>query len=219
MTTDEQLAADLAGCERAHAHLLAGVESLTDDDARRDSLLPGWTVGHVLNHLRRNAEGFTVMVRAASHDEVGDQYGSAAARREGIERGADAPAEVLVDRLQRSIQELVDAWSALTPDQWATGRGRTLRGEVYVRDLPWRRRREVEVHHADLGIGATWDDWPDDYVRRELPDFVGIWKSRRPMGLTELPQEVLALSPQRRLAWMFGRLDVPGVPAADVYAS
>jgi len=215
--SDDQLAADLGGCERAHARLLTDLEELADDDIRQASLLPGWTVGHVLNHLRRNAEGFTVMVRAASRGEVGRQYPSAEARDEGIERGADASAEELVGWLRRSIEELVDTWSTLTSEQWANGRGVTLRGEAPVRELPWRRWREVEVHHADLGLGYRSDDWPDDYVRRELPAFERVWKSRRPMGLTDLPDAVLALSPQRRLAWMFGRLEVDGAPAADVY--
>lgn len=215
--TDEQFAGDLAGCERAHARLLADVESLSDDDVGRPSLLPGWTVGNVLNHLRRNAEGFTVMARAAATGGIGDQYPSAEERAAGIERGADAPADELVGHLEQAIRALVDAWSALTPERWATGRGRTLAGEIDLRELPWRRWREVEVHHADLGLGSTWDDWPDDYVRRELPDLIAIWRSRRPMGLTDLPPAVLALSPQRRLAWLFGRISVEGVGPAGVY--
>ena len=65
MITSEELAADRAGCAAAHVSLLRTVNGLTDADVRRDSLLPGWSVGHVLNHLRRNAEGFTAMLRAA----------------------------------------------------------------------------------------------------------------------------------------------------------
>ena len=122
------------------------------------------------------------------------------------------------EQLRRAIDELEAAWSALDPEQWRDGRGRTLRGEIDIAELPWRRWREVDVHHADLGLGFGYDDWPDAFVRRELPGLVSIWKSRRPMGLTELPAEVLALSPQRRLAWLFGRLDVPGVAPADVYS-
>jgi maleylpyruvate isomerase len=217
MITAEELAADRAGCAAAHARLLETVGGLRDADVRRDSLLPGWTVGHVLNHLRRNAEGFTNMVRAAARDEVGDQYTSAAGRSRGIEDGADAPAAELIDVLRRAIADLDAGFAALGPDQWANGQGRTLKGEIPINELPWRRWREVDVHHADLGLGYTYDDWPDAFVRRELPGFVTIWKSRRPMGVTELPGPVLALSPQRRLAWMFGRLELDGVDPADVY--
>jgi maleylpyruvate isomerase len=217
MITAEELAADRAGCAAAHARLLQTVNGLTDAEARGDSQLPGWSVGHVLNHLRRNAEGFTTMLRAAARDEVGDQYTSAEGRRDGIEDGASSPAAELAERLQRAIADLDAATAALTPEQWARGTGRTLRGEIPIAELPWRRWREVDVHHADLGLGYSSDDWPDAFVRRELPGFVTIWKSRRPMGLTDLPAPVLALTPQRRLAWMFGRLEVEGVEPADVY--
>ena len=218
MITAEELAADRAGCAEAHGRLLQSVGDLTDSDVRRDSLRPGWSVGHVLNPLRRNAVGYTVMVRAAARGEVGDQYTSAEGRRQGIEEGAGAPVAELADLLRRAIADLEDAFDALDPEQWASGRGRTLRGEVPINELPWRRWREVDVHHADLGLGYTYDDWPDAFVRRELPGFVTIWKSRRPMGLTELPEAVLALTPQRRLAWMLGRVQLEGVEPADVYS-
>jgi len=217
MITAEELAADREGCAAAHVRLLRTVNGLTDADVRGDSLLPGWSVGHVVNHLRRNAEGFTAMLRAAARGEVGDQYTSAEGRNQGIEDGAGAPAAELVDLLQQAIDDLDAAADLLTPEQWASGTGRTLRGEVAINELPWRRWREVDVHHADLGLGYTCDEWPDQFVRRELPGFVTIWKARRPMGLTELPEPVLALTPQRRLAWMFGRLQLDGVEPADVY--
>jgi hypothetical protein len=35
-------------------------------------------------------------------------------------------------------------------------------------DLLFVRWREVCVHHADLGLGYTWADWDDEYVRLEL---------------------------------------------------
>ena len=57
--SSRELDRDVEGCAGAHQRLLAGLEDLTDDQARRDSLLPGWTVGHVLTHLARNAEAFT----------------------------------------------------------------------------------------------------------------------------------------------------------------
>jgi maleylpyruvate isomerase len=217
MTSASELAADLAGCRAAQDRLVQTVAALTDAEMRRDSLLPGWTVGHVLNHLRRNAEGFANMVWAAARDEVGDQYTSAEGRRQGIEDGAHAPATDVHANLCAAIADLDDAFAALTPAQWEDGVGRTLTGEVRIGVLPARRWREVEVHHADLGLTYAYDDWPDAYVRRELPGFEQIWKSRRPMGVTDLPDAVLALTPQRRLAWMLGRIEVEGVAPAETY--
>ena len=42
---------------QATAGLIDDVDRLTDAGAREPSLLPGWTRGHVLTHLARNAEG------------------------------------------------------------------------------------------------------------------------------------------------------------------
>ena len=40
--------ADIAGATVAHARLAAALDGLTDEVAARPSLLPGWTVGHLL---------------------------------------------------------------------------------------------------------------------------------------------------------------------------
>ena len=39
-----------------------GLAGLDDAGARSASLLPGWTVGHVLTHLARNADGMLHLV-------------------------------------------------------------------------------------------------------------------------------------------------------------
>jgi hypothetical protein len=41
------------------------------------------------------------------------------------------------------------------------------------------------------------------------------WAARRPMGLTDLPAAAQALPPNRRLAWLMGRLDPEGLPHVD----
>jgi maleylpyruvate isomerase len=41
----------------ASALLAATAAALTDGQAREASLLPGWSRGHVLTHLARNADG------------------------------------------------------------------------------------------------------------------------------------------------------------------
>src|SRR4051794_22755454 len=57
---------DLDGMRAAQALLGAQVRDLTDAHARGPSLLPEWSVGHVLTHLARNADGFRLMVDAAA---------------------------------------------------------------------------------------------------------------------------------------------------------
>jgi maleylpyruvate isomerase len=45
----------LAGCVEAHLGLLASFDGLTDEVAAGPSLLPDWSVGHVLTHIARSA--------------------------------------------------------------------------------------------------------------------------------------------------------------------
>jgi maleylpyruvate isomerase len=42
------------------------------------------------------------------------------------------------------------------------------------------------------------------------------WNARRPMGLTGLPPEALAVDPTTRLAWLFGRVEIEGLAPAGV---
>lgn len=43
-------------CREAQQRLMLRVSGLGDGDVRSPSQLPGWTVGHVLAHLARNAD-------------------------------------------------------------------------------------------------------------------------------------------------------------------
>ena len=84
---------DLDGCRAAHDRLLTLIDGITDDDCRRPSLLPGWTVGHVLTHLARNADSHVRMFAAADRGEIADQYvGGQEGRGSDIEAGAGRPA-------------------------------------------------------------------------------------------------------------------------------
>ena len=93
------------------------------------------------------------------------------------------------------------------------GSGLNSKGDVLpMGDIVFLRWREVEVHHADLGIGFTFADWSDEYVRYELDRQVMLWRSRRSLGLTTLPAQALTLDPKTRLAWLLGRCNVEGLP-------
>ena len=48
---------ELDGVVAAHAALGQALDVLTDEQVRSPFLLPGWSVGHVLTHLARNADG------------------------------------------------------------------------------------------------------------------------------------------------------------------
>jgi len=209
---------DVAGAAAAHQALLAMLDgSLAEDrlDPAAPSRLPGWTVGHVLTHLARNADSIVRVLEAAGRGEVVERYaGGAAGRDAEIEAGRWRTAAAQVDDVRRTIWRLEQTWSRGV--NWDGRSLETTGHELSVRELPAMRRREVEVHRVDLGIGAEPDDWPEEFVRLELRVMEMRWNARRPMGMTGLPPEALAVAPPQRLAWLFGRLELPGLAPAGL---
>jgi maleylpyruvate isomerase len=199
--------------KNSHRRLRATVTRLSDADARRPSLLPGWSVGHVLTHLARNADSHVRLLEAAGRGEVADQYeGGTAGRAADIEDGAGRPVALLVADVVDSAARLEAAWDA-TPDHvWRAGRGRMVGGPVAIADLAFRRWREVEIHHVDLGLGYGIDDWPDDYVDLELARSLADLPYRLPPGLGDRDWEQVAGGRRALLAWLVGRGGGPGLP-------
>jgi len=187
---------DIDGMRRSHAGLLADLAGLDDATARRPSRLPGWTVGHLVTHLARNADSVTRRLDGAARGEVVDQYAGGPAGRAGeIEQGADRPAAVLVDDLRRAQERLEATIAGLPPAAW-DGMTRSVDGdERPARRLPFGRWREVEAHRVDLGLGHEPADWPDELVARWLPDV-----------LAGLPGRA---DPHALLAWALGRAPTP----------
>jgi maleylpyruvate isomerase len=207
---------DRAGAAGAHLAVVDALQHLTDSEVTQPSLLPGWTVGHVATHIARNAEGHKRMLDAAIRGEVGQMYPGGREQRNGdIEAGAQRPAAELAADVADSAAQLEATWAAMPPEAWA-GRGTLIDREVTMIDLPFIRWREVAVHHADLGIGFSWSDWNVEYVRLELARMTMLWASRKPMGLTGLPPQALAVTPHRRVAWLLGRAQIDGLAAAGI---
>ncbi|MEP7115162.1 MAG: maleylpyruvate isomerase N-terminal domain-containing protein [Ilumatobacteraceae bacterium] len=207
---------DRAGAAKAHDTVIAALQELTDDQARQPSLLPGWSVGHVVTHIARNAEGHLRMFEAAIRGEVGEMYPGGREQRTGdIEAGAGRPAAELAADVAATAGQIEAAWEALPADAWE-GRGMTLAGELLIADLPFIRWREVAVHHADLGLDYSWSDWDTEYVRLELVRLTMLWASRKPMGMTELPPQAMAVTPHQRVAWLLGRAEIEGLDAAGI---
>jgi len=187
---------EIAGCRAAHIRMRVELEGLTDRVARQPSLLPGWTVGHVLTHLARNAEASVRRVEAATRGEVVDQYvGGAEGRAAEIDAGADRPADDIAADVADWAHRLDAAFAAVPADCW--GRPvRTVEGDEHpVGMLPLRRWREVEVHLVDLGLGFTPEDWSPGLVERILPGLVAGLAGRT--------------GPRALMAWMMGRGAAP----------
>jgi maleylpyruvate isomerase len=207
---------DLQGAVAAHRALEAQLVGFTDHQAAAPSRLPDWSMGHVLTHIARNADGVRNMLDGAQRGEVAPQYpGGFEQRSADIVAGAVRGAAALVADVRDSNARLEASLAAMTDEAWQ-GEGLTVVGPAPIADLPFRRWRETVVHHADLGLDYTWRDWPVIYVRVELHRQIMLWNSRQSMGLTGLPAPALAADEHLRLAWLLGRADIDGLGPAGL---
>lgn len=139
----------------------------SDADVAGASLCAGWTRGHVLTHIARNADGIADTLAGALRGEMVERYpGGWDARNADIEAGAHRHYAALVadvrdsaDRLDRVLGAVGDA------DAWERP---TEHGDP-AHDWVLRRWREVEVHRVDLAAGYTPDRWPPLLVSTLLP--------------------------------------------------
>src|ERR1700735_2707093 len=107
------------GCAEAQAALLDDIDDLSDDVARRPSRLPGWTVGHVLTHIARNADSLVWRLEGAARGELRDQYvGALEQRTSDIETGAARPAPELVRDVRQSADAVARVMAGLSAAAW-----------------------------------------------------------------------------------------------------
>jgi maleylpyruvate isomerase len=167
--TDDDSDSDLPHFEEtilATTRYLAGIENLTDDDVREPSALPGWTRGHVITHLSRNADALTRVLHAAQAGTTVSMYDSQESRDADIEAGAGRSAAELIEDAAASWGRLLQAENEIHDVHLdATFTRRAGQEPLPVRYVGQMRRTEVEVHHADLLIGYTAADWPTDFTR------------------------------------------------------
>ena len=192
----------------AQARFDAAVAGLRDDEVRRPSALPDWSVGHVLAHVARNADSHVRRTEAAKRGEVVEQYpGGFEGRAAEIEATARGSAAELIEDVRLTGAAVLAAWASTGEGAWegmttdVGGRARPLR------ELVGRRWQELEVHVVDLGVGVTYQDWPDD--------FVSVWLPRLRHHFAEQLPATTELDERDELAWLYGRLartDLPVLP-------
>ncbi|MGV9881988.1 maleylpyruvate isomerase family mycothiol-dependent enzyme [Streptomyces sp. NPDC003006] len=195
---------DLASVRDATERLLSAAAELNDDSAAEPSRLPGWTRGHVLAHLARNADALVNVLAGRP------MYVSAEARDADIERDAPRPLAVQLDDVRESMARF-EAQAAL-PADWS--RTITMRNGVTdsASRVPFRRWVEVELHHVDLGTGYELEDVPEEFVQREIA-----FLAARFSGNPDVPPTRIT---DGRHAWSTGREGEPEVtvsgPAPDL---
>ena len=221
MTTTEVRAAE--------SRLLASANRLSDADVRAPSRLPGWSRGHVLTHLARNADGMRNLVSWAATGVRTPMYPSPEARAEAIEAGSGRPARDLVDDLEGAAAALDQALAELPAtalDAVVTFGAANIpvRGDGLV----LMRIREVEIHHVDLDVGYEPAAWSTEFASRSLDQLTPGFRAGGLVPVAVLAAtdtrlrwvvadqgEELAGSSAALLAWLVGRIAADPATAAE----
>jgi maleylpyruvate isomerase len=162
---DARIEAALWAARDATERVSVVIAQLTDVEARGPSRLPGWSRGHVLTHLARNADGIRNMAEGAAVGEEREMYpGGAERRATDIDAGADRPASELVADFTRASAALDDAWRRMPDDAWDRLGVTIAYGPTKQRTMIGGRRRELLVHLVDLDLGVCPADLPDDFL-------------------------------------------------------
>lgn len=168
------IAAQLAALHDSDRRLVRTVDSLTEEEWRAPSLLPDWTRAHVIAHLALNAEGFAGALEGIDQGIDVPIYPSEAARDTEIVALAQRETAEVRERLFAATTRFREAVEALIGSQWDRSVLRLPEGPAWpAADLPSTRRREVEIHHADLGTTYTHLEWPTDFSRDLLDQVSG----------------------------------------------
>ncbi len=179
----------------ADQRLVRTVDGLDAEGMGRASLLPGWTRAHVVAHVALNGEALEQVLDAAARGEQRPMYASPESRDADIEELAKAEVSELRERLLASTHRFERAAAALAGDAWHAHFERAPGGQsMAVASVPLMRLREVEIHHADLGVDYTAADWPGAFCAVLIESM-----TRRPY-----PQPFRVLARDLARSWDFG---------------
>jgi maleylpyruvate isomerase len=204
---------------------------LAPDALTQPTRLPGWTRGHVVTHLARNADGLSNLLHWARTGERTPMYASYEARNAAIEVGSGRGLPEQLADLSATSSRFLEAAQGLDDGHWEAT-VETVQGQALpARQVPWMRAREVWVHLGDLDLGGP--PLPDAVARALLED-VARWRDRttservtvRAPGLPELtfggsrgqePVEISGSAPDL-VAWLTGRSPGTGLEVATPHA-
>jgi maleylpyruvate isomerase len=186
----------LASTAAAHERVHATLDGLTDETARQPSRLPGWTVGHVVTHLARNADSVVRRLDGAAAGSLVSQYeGGREGRAREIADGARRPAAELLDDMHAAHARLEQRYADLPDEAWQRPVLDHKGNRISIAEMAFHRWREVETHHVDLGLGYGVTDWPEELAAQWLPTL-----------LAGLPGRA---NRQELVGWLIGRGAAP----------
>jgi maleylpyruvate isomerase len=220
----------LSAVRRASEVLFRVVDGLDEATIREPSRLAGWTRGHVVTHLARNADGCVNLLHWARTGIESPMYPSVADREADIKEGAHRLAQVQQEDVRAADERLFMATEVMSEADWEASITDTQGLPVGVSIVPWQRLAEVLVHHVDLNVGVGFDDIVDlageqlelltDYVATRYDGRPGVPTVRLVVEMPsgddrvwllgdEGPASDVRLGVSSALAWLTGR------PCAD----
>lgn len=230
---DSDFPARLEALETSTEALQRTLAQLTDARVKEPSLLPGWTRGHVLAHLARNADAMLNLVTWARTGDETPMYASHEVRDAAIEEGSTRSASALVADVNETHTCLLTALHELPESgksaQIRYGAANTVSDATVI---PLLRRTEVEIHHVDLDLDHTLAHLPEDFVEFMLAEVTADYSTRDDVqGFVLVAsddagrwtvdpggQEVVGSTPSL-LGWLLGRTDGIGLHTDGVLPS
>jgi maleylpyruvate isomerase len=160
--------------------LLDNLSGLDDAAVHQPSALPDWNRAMVLTHLARNADAYRRLLEGTQRDEVVHMYPHGRqGRAADIDAGRYRSAIQLVEDVTEAAGLLAQTIGRMTPEAWER-EGELFVGRMTAAQAVQTRRREVEIHHADLLLGYGPDDWPADFIVEQLEQVVEALGDRLP---------------------------------------
>ncbi len=210
----------LAAARRAGAALYEAVGDLDDVAMHARTPLTGWTRGHVVSHLARNADGLVNLLHWARTGIESPMYASRADREADIQEGANRLARVQQEDLKAADERFFMAAEVMGEADWEAGVVNSRGLQIDASLVPWMRLTELLVHHVDLDVGVGFEEVVEqtgqqaglvvDYVVTTFDDKVDMPAVRLAVELPEGSERT----------WLLGDGDHSDVraPAADALA-
>ena len=152
----ERAAAALEVVRASTQPLLDAVATLDQRALAGPSLLPGWTRGHVVTHLARNADALVNLLTWARTRIEHPAYPSRADRDADIADGADRMARVQREDLIAAGERFLHEAARLDEDAWSARLVHPSGRPMVAAEIPELRLFEMWVHLVDLDAGVDF---------------------------------------------------------------
>lgn len=197
----------------------------------RPSRLPGWSRGHVLAHLSRNADALANLLTWARTGVEIRMYATPDEREEGIRAGAHRELPEQLADLAASGARFRAAAEAVLPARRSvtviSGQGR----QIPALEVPWLRVREIWLHLVDLDLGYDIGVLPDAIAWTLVQDAAAGLTRRAQvtldlrvedhgtvrLGPGAFPDGVAAGNAQQIAGWLTGRAGPAGLTGSGAW--